>query len=64
MDRRYRENYKTSIKANLEYIKEHGVGEFAAEQYADHRCSKCGGLISIHNNRCFKCDAITKLIEK
>ncbi len=64
MDRRYRENYKMSVKENLEYIKKSGLVEFVAEQHKEHRCSKCDGLISIHNRKCFKCEAITKLVEK
>jgi len=64
MNRRYRENYKMSVKENLEYIKENGLSEFVAEQYEEHCCSKCGQLISIHNRKCFKCDTITKLVEK
>ena len=34
------------------------------EQYEKYRCSKCGGLISIHNRKCFKCDKIIRLVEK
>ncbi len=64
MDRRYRENYKISIKENLEYIKENGVKKLVVEQYVEHQCSKCGDLISVHNKKCFKCDKITKLVEK
>ncbi len=64
MDRRYRENYGTSIKGNLEYIKGKGLREFVAKQYNEHKCSRCGELVSVHNRKCFKCDIITKLVEK
>ncbi len=64
MDRRYRENYGTSIKENLEYIKRKGLRKFAAKQYNEHKCLTCGELVSIHNKKCFKCDTITKLVEK
>lgn len=64
MDNRYRNNYATSVKENLECIKEKGVLTFLEEQYEKHNCVKCGGLISVHNRKCFKCDTITKLIEK
>ena len=64
MDRRYRKNYMMSVKDNLEFIQKKGIGEFIHEQYKKYRCSKCGGLISIHNRKCFKCDTITRLIEK
>ena len=64
MDDRYRKNYKMSIKDNLEYIKKMGLGKFIEAQYEKYRCSRCGGLRSIHNNKCFKCDTITRLVEK
>jgi hypothetical protein len=64
MDDRYRKNYKMSIKDNLEHIKQRGIGEFIEEQYRKYHCSKCGGLISIHNGKCFTCDTITKLVVK
>jgi predicted ATP-dependent serine protease len=52
-----------SLKENLEYIKSMGIGKFIEEQYKKYRCSKCGGLISIHNRKCFNCDMITKLVD-
>jgi hypothetical protein len=63
MDKRYRRNYGISMKDNLEYIKKMGIGRFVEDQYNRYRCSRCGGLISIHNRKCFKCDTITRLIE-
>jgi hypothetical protein len=64
MDDRYRSNYEMSVKDNLERIDKVGVKQFANEQCEKYRCSKCGGLISVHNRKCFKCNAITKLVEK
>ena len=64
MDDRYRSNYKMSIKDNLAYIKLFGPGKFIEEQYKKYSCSRCGGFVSIHNSKCFKCDTITKLVEK
>jgi ribosomal protein L40E len=64
MDKRYRNNYKMSVKENLEHIKENGTAEIVKNQYKKYHCPKCGGLISIHNRKCFKCDEITRLIEK
>lgn len=64
MDDRYRINYGMSVKDNLELISKKGVERFAKEQYEKYRCSRCGGLISIHNRKCFKCDTVTRLLEK
>ncbi|HWR73663.1 MAG TPA: hypothetical protein VN604_10885 [Nitrospirota bacterium] len=63
MDERYRKNFNMSVKENLEYIKSKGVGRFIEAQYRKYRCSNCGGLISIHNGKCFYCDTITKLVD-
>jgi hypothetical protein len=52
------------MKANLAAIKRKGIAAFIKEQYKKHRCAGCGGLVSIHNKQCFKCDTITKLIDK
>ena len=64
MNDRYKSNYKMSVIDNLEYIKDMGVNQFIEEQYQKYSCSKCGGLVSIHNRKCFKCDTVTRLIEK
>jgi hypothetical protein len=64
LDERYRTNYRMSMIENLESIKKHGIIQFARNQYKKHHCRKCGGLISTHNNKCFKCDTITKLVDK
>jgi len=53
-----------SVKDNLENINNSGVSKFIEKQYREYHCSKCGGLISIHNRKCFKCETITKLVEK
>ncbi|NQV19023.1 MAG: DUF3795 domain-containing protein [Armatimonadetes bacterium] len=64
MDKRYKENYEMSVKENLEFIHKLGTEKFFEEQYKKYHCSQCGGLISIHNRKCFKCHTVTKLVEK
>ncbi len=64
MDKRYRTGYQTSIKENLEFIRKHGLAKFVAEQYSKHQCQTCFEMISIHNGKCFKCNPITRLVEK
>ncbi len=58
LDKRYRENYGMSMIDNLEQIRSIGLAEFIAEQSEKYRCPRCGGLISVHNKKCFKCDKI------
>ena len=64
MEKRYKKNYRMSVKDNLDCIKRKGMHKFVDEQYGKHQCLKCGGLISIHNGKCFKCDPVTRLVEK
>jgi len=52
-----------SVKDNLDFIHKKGITRFMDDQYKKYRCSKCGGFISIHNGKCFKCDDITRLVE-
>lgn len=63
MDDRYRKNYKMSVKENLEFIRKNGIKNFVQKQYKKYGCSTCGGWISIHNRKCFKCETITRLVE-
>jgi hypothetical protein len=64
MDDRYRKYYRMSVKENLEYINKMGIEKFIEAEYKKYCCPKCGGLISIHNRKCFECDTVTRLIEK
>ena len=53
-----------SVKDNPGLIQKKEVEQFTMEQHEKYRCSKCGGLISIHNGKCFKCNIIMRLVEK
>jgi len=64
MDNRYQKNYGMSTMENLNRIRSKGMHEFLEEQYRGHRCPGCSGLISVHNGKCFRCDPVTKLVEK
>ncbi|OYV88333.1 MAG: hypothetical protein B7Z63_00720 [Ignavibacteriae bacterium 37-53-5] len=58
LDRKYRERYGMSMIANLEEIRSLGLAEFIASQTDKYKCPRCGGLISVHNKKCFKCDKV------
>ncbi|MBN1780931.1 DUF3795 domain-containing protein [bacterium] len=64
IDKRYRKNYGMSMKDNLEYIREMGIRRFLDDQYEKHHCARCGGVISVHNGKCFQCDTINRLVDK
>ena len=64
MDKRYRNNYGMSVKDNLGHLQNEGLEKFLEAQYQTHRCDRCGGLISVHNRKCFTCDTVPRLVEK
>ena len=61
IDERYRRNYGMSMIQNLEEIRASGVQAFMREQQKKHGCAACGGMISVHNKKCFACDRIHSL---
>ncbi|MBN1267010.1 MAG: DUF3795 domain-containing protein [Anaerolineales bacterium] len=63
MDKRYQKSYGMSVVENLEWIKEKGMESFLENQDRKYRCPGCGGMISIHNRKCFSCDTVTRLAD-
>jgi hypothetical protein len=56
IDKRYfLSQFRMSMIENLEYIKEHGIGEFLKKEAKKWRCPECGGVICCHNGICFSC---------
>ena len=56
LDRRYRTKYDMSMLENLSQIKQGGIETFLSAQLAKYRCPRCGGIVCVHNKRCYKCD--------
>ena len=56
LDKRYREKYNMSMIENLEYINKNGIGKFLENEKIRWRCPKCGGVVCVHNKRCYSCD--------
>ena len=44
---------------NLRYIKENGIERFLQEQEEKHKCPNCGGMICVHNEKCYSCHTLT-----
>ena len=57
LDERYRKRYNMSMVKNLNSIRDHGMKEFLNMQSEKYRCSKCGGTICVHTNRCYSCSS-------
>lgn len=62
LDSRYRERYGVSMVENLKMLKTEGMNEFLKNQQEKHRCSKCGGVICVHDGKCYSCGQISKKI--
>jgi hypothetical protein len=58
IDERYRKNYDASFVENLEDIRKNGIKKFLEKQRERYKCPKCGGVICIHNKKCYDCDKI------
>jgi len=58
LDERYKKNFGMSMIENLKEIRSEGIQEFLKNQREKYRCPKCGGVICIHNKKCFDCEKI------
>ena len=58
LDSRYRHEFNMSMIDNLMEIKENGLNTFLEKQHQKYACRQCGGLLSVHSQKCFNCDKI------
>jgi hypothetical protein len=58
IDERYRRNYNMSMIENLKAIKESGMEAFLKDQREKYQCPNCGGVICIHNGKCYDCQTV------
>ena len=56
LDRRYREKYEMSMIENLEYIQKNGINKFVVKERKRWKCPKCGGIICVHDRKCYTCE--------
>jgi hypothetical protein len=43
---------------NLVFIKENGIEKFLQKEEEKYKCQKCGGIICVHNGKCYNCNSI------
>jgi len=55
LDKRYRTKYGMSMIENLENIKRSGIRNFIKQEKKRWACSKCGGIICVHEENCTFC---------
>jgi uncharacterized protein DUF3795 len=60
LDQRYSGCYGVSPIENLELIRAKGVAFFLRQQHERQGCPNCGGMISVHNRKCFACDKVER----
>ena len=58
LDKRYRTKYNMSMFENLEYIRDKGIGNFLKKQEGKYQCPDCGGVICVHDRKCYSCNTI------
>ena len=55
LDKRYRTGYKTSLMANLEYIRDNSIAQFLKVESEKWTCPSCGAILCVHRTFCLKC---------
>ena len=58
LDERYRSNYSYSMIETLRSIKALGVEEVLKTQWEKYRCRRCGGVVCVHDCKCYTCDEV------
>ncbi len=56
LDNRYREKYHTTMVENLEFIEGRGIDAFLEQQETTYTCPECGGILCVHDGKCYTCD--------
>ncbi|RPI92516.1 MAG: DUF3795 domain-containing protein [Chloroflexi bacterium] len=55
LDKSYRQRYQVSLIDNAIRIKTVGARQYLIEEKEKWTCSRCGGVISLHDRLCSKC---------
>lgn len=55
LEKSYNKRYQTSLMDNSIFVKKYGLDQFMEQQKIKYTCSKCGGIISIHDGECSEC---------
>jgi rubrerythrin len=44
-----------SMVENLKELKAKGMDEFLKNQQAKYKCPSCGGVVCVHDGKCYSC---------
>ena len=61
LDKRYRTRYDYCFIDALEFIRDNGMEAHLSRDSERFRCPDCGGLVCIHNGKCYSCITISNL---
>ena len=55
LEKSYNKRYQASLMENSISVKKHGLKVFMKEQKEKYTCTKCQGIISMHDKECSEC---------
>lgn len=55
LEKSYKKRYQVSLLENSEFVGWYGLERFMEGQKEKYICTKCGGVISIHDGECSEC---------
>ena len=60
LDKRYRLRHDYSFIEALEFIRDNGMEAHLAREKELWKCPECGGVVCIHNGKCYSCQKIVR----
>ncbi len=65
LEKRYLDGYKRTESpiGNLKKIKKLGMKKFLVLERKNWNCPKCGGVVCVHNGKCYNCEKVTSCRE-
>ena len=55
LEKSYNKRYQASLMENSGFVRQYGLERFMEQQKEKYTCTKCGGIISIHDRECSEC---------
>lgn len=55
LEKSYNKRYQASLIENSVFVQKYGLERFMEQQKERYTCSRCGGIISIHDRECSEC---------
>lgn len=55
LEKSYNERYQASLMDNSRCVQQYGLEKFMEWQKKSYTCSKCGGIVSVHDRECSEC---------